>query len=300
VSLFTERRRRRRQAEREAAGEILWGETISERARVSIAQLWANVINSVSSQGLTIRSAEAQALLAGTVTASVRWSTGGYPVCTTPEELAKSKAGTPELLDVFEALYEAIGTLTENAYDYTLRNLPSFYQEKLNEALDAHRVAYKMINGRILSLSGDPVHSATIEPTLNLLIDRRYERAQAAFRDSLRELQNRKPGDAITDAGTALQETLVELGCQGNALGPLIGDARKRGLIAGHDEKLTAGILKFLEWASADRSEKGDAHKHSDATIDDAWLAVHVVGALIRRLASDVPRAVRATTRSRR
>jgi hypothetical protein len=28
---------------------------------------------------------------------------------------------------------------------------------------------------------------------------------------------------------------------------------------------------------------------YPDATIDDAWLAVHVVGALIRRLASDAP-----------
>jgi hypothetical protein len=140
-----------------------------------------------------------------------------------------------------------------------VRNLASLYEERLNEALDGYRVAYKMINGQMMAFSGDPVHKATIEPALNLLIDRRYEHAQAAFRDALKELQNRKPDDAITDAGTALQETLVEIGCQGNALGPLIADARKRGLIAGHDEKLTAGILKFLEWASADRSEKGDA-----------------------------------------
>jgi hypothetical protein len=155
-----------------------------------------------------------------------------------------------------------------------------------------------MINGQMMAFSGDPVHNATIEPALNLLIDRRYERAQAAFRDALREIQNRKPDDAITDAGTALQETLGELGCQGNTLGRLISDAR--GLLAGHDEKLTAGIVAFLEWASADRSEKGDAHKHSDATIDDAWLTVHVVGALIRRLASDVPRVPKVTIRPRR
>jgi hypothetical protein len=135
---------------------------------------------------------------------------------------------------------------------------------------------------------------------LNLLIDRRFERAQAAFRDALRELQNRKADDAITDAGTALQETLGELGCEGNSLGRLISDARRRGLLAGHDEKLTAGIVAFLEWASADRSETGDAHKHSDATIANAWLAVHVVGALIHRLASEVPRAPGVTTRSRR
>ena len=72
--MLTTRERRRRQAEREAAGEILWGETISENARVSIAQLRANVINVVPAEGLMIGSTEAQ--IAGMVTDSVRWSTG--------------------------------------------------------------------------------------------------------------------------------------------------------------------------------------------------------------------------------
>lgn len=162
MSLFTERLRRRRQAEREAAGNILWGQTISESARISIAQLWANVIG-VLEEGHVQRSAGAQ--LASMITDRIRWSAGRYSVCIAPDQLAKSKADTPELLDVFEALYDAIGTLTERAYDYTVRNLPSLYEEKLNEALNAHRVAYKMINGQILPLSGDPVHSATIEPT---------------------------------------------------------------------------------------------------------------------------------------
>jgi hypothetical protein len=56
-----------------------------------------------------------------------------------PRSLARSKASAPVLLDVFEALYEAIGSLTERAY--TVRNLASLYEERLNEALDTYRVA---------------------------------------------------------------------------------------------------------------------------------------------------------------
>lgn len=93
------------------------------------------------------------------------------------------------------------------------------------------------------------------------------------------------PPDAITDAGTALQEALQALGCGGNALGGLIKDAMKKGLLAPHDATLASGIKNFMAWASADRSETGDAHKSSDATLDDAWLMVHIVGALIVRLA---------------
>lgn len=62
------------------------------------------------------------------------------------------------------------------------------------------------------------------------------------------------------------------------ALGPLIDDALRKGLLAPHDKKLA-------DWVSADRTTTGDAHRHSEATESDAWLTVHVVGALIVRLA---------------
>jgi hypothetical protein len=295
VPLFTERLRRQRLAEHEAAGEVLWTETISERARVTVAQLWANVINAINAKVVLSNGGEAQ--LARMILDSVRWSTGSDPACVTPDQLARSKADTPQLLDVFEALYEAIETIASKRPH--VGPLSLLYQDRLNEALNAHRVAYKMIRGRFVPFSDDPVYAATIEPTVRLLIDRRFDRAQAAFLNALREIQNGKADDAITDAGTALQETLVALGCQGDVLGRLIQDARGRDLLAGHDEKLQAGIFSFLNWASADRSQTGDAHKQSDATIGDAWLAVHVIGALIVRLASDDPRVPTPAKRRR-
>lgn len=291
MPFFSERLRLRRQTEREAAGEVLWGETISEPARVMIAQLW---LDSISALNLITFSGDPMRQFAGLVTAAVRRNAGRGPVCVTPQGLAESKAATPELLDVFEALYEVL-----RGADQAYRGVASAFEERLNEVLNAHRVAFKMIEGKMVPFSGDPVYSATIEPTVRLLIDRRFDGAQAAFLKSLREIQNGVPDDAITDAGTALQETLVALGCQGDVLGRLIQDARGRGLLAGHDEKLTAGIFSFLNWASADRSQTGDAHKKSDATLGDAWLAVHVVGALILRLASDDPRVPTVAKRRR-
>jgi hypothetical protein len=41
---------------------------------------------------------------------------------------------------------------------------------------------------------------------------------------------------------------------------------------------------------SADRSEKGDAHGVTAATLDDGWLIVQVVGAVVLRLSNSVPR----------
>jgi hypothetical protein len=247
-----------------------------------IAQLW---LDAMSALHLIAFSGDPIRHFVALISAAARRNTGREPVCATPQGLAESKAATPELLDLFEALYDVL-----RGADQAHRGVASAFEERLNEVLNAHRVAFKMIKGEVVPFREDPVYSATIEPTIRLLIDRRFDGAQVAFLNALREIQSGKADDAITDAGTALQETLVALGCQGDVLGRLIQDARGRGLLAGHDEKLTAGIFSFLNWASADRSQTGDAHKQSDATIGDAWLAVHVIGALILRLASDDPR----------
>lgn len=59
---------------------------------------------------------------------------------------------------------------------------------------------------------------------------------------ALGEISNGKPGDAITDAGTALQETLTALGCDGNNLGALIKSAKAKGLLAAHDARDGVGV----------------------------------------------------------
>jgi hypothetical protein len=41
-----------------------------------------------------------------------------------------------------------------------------------------------------------------------------------------------------------------------------------------------------MHWVAADRSQSGESHHASDATRDDAWLIVHIVGAFIVRLAA--------------
>lgn len=87
------------------------------------------------------------------------------------------------------------------------------------------------------------------------------------------------PSDAIADAATTFEETLVVLGYRGNSLGDLIRDARRLGLLAAWDTNLEAGMMKFVAWASVHRSQSGDGHRVSDPSRADAWLMVHVVGA---------------------
>jgi hypothetical protein len=181
-----------------------------------------------------------------------------------------------EVPDVLEAMPLGMG----RNYGY-----PDDFHHGVNRILLSHRGAYELIDGQMIPFESKELHEEVVAPTLRLLAGRAgWETVENAYQDALREIGT-NPGDAITDAGRALQATLELLGCKGNALGPLIDMAKKTGLLAPHDSALSEGISKMMHWVSADRSEKGDAHKGADAKAEDAWLAVHVTGALILRLA---------------
>ncbi len=129
-----------------------------------------------------------------------------------------------------------------------------------------------------------------IEPTLGLLIGEKFREARASYKEALEEIADGKPGDAMTDAGRALQQTFQALGCEGKMLGPLLRDAKQKGLLGNIDAPLTEGIEKLYNWASANRNELSDAHNSADLLVEDGWLMIHVVGALIQRLAAGTPR----------
>ena len=113
--------------------------------------------------------------------------------------------------------------------------------------------------------------------------------AQTAYRNALREISDDNADDAVTDAGTALQETLETLGCDGQSLGQLITSAKRKGLLGSHDKRMTDGIELVLRWAAKERNE-GEARHAVRTELSDAWLMVHVVGALIVRLADNTLR----------
>jgi hypothetical protein len=154
-----------------------------------------------------------------------------------------------------------------------------------NRILREHRISYKLVNGEMIEFASLELHDAVVAPTLTLLAGRAdLAKVEQAYRKALEEISKGDSADAITDAGTALQELLTALKCEGNALGPLIKSAKEKGFLAPHDSPMLNAIERVLHWVSADRSETGDAHKASSASLDDAWFIVHIVGAILLRL----------------
>lgn len=164
---------------------------------------------------------------------------------------------------------------------------------EINRVLAEDRVAFEYINREMVPFASRELHVEVVEPVLRLLSQPGWERIERSYQSALSEIAAGDGADAITDAGTALQEALLHLGAEGNQLGDLTTSAKNKGIIASHDVPLLQTIDKACRWASADRSNMGDAHNADDASREDAWFTVHVVGAILLRLAHSTPRSGR-------
>lgn len=258
------RSRRRREAESielESAGESLWTESLDSRTVTRLNEVWRQL-----EEQEYRRTGHYKA--SGEIATTLRVQ-GGWQVSDAVLSGALKSTEHQALdlsLDILEAFIQAYAERLPDIDDY------------INIILREHRIGYRVVEHQVLDRGSDELHASVVEPALRLLVVSKFQRAHDAYLDALKEITDGKPGDAVTDAGTALQEMLTALGCSGNALGPLIEDAVRKGFLVAHDKKLA-------DWVSADRSTTGDTHHHSVATEADAWLTVHVVGALIVRLA---------------
>lgn len=273
MPLPSERRRIANRDALEAAGVDLWTDELPPEARVKLAAAWRVLEDSHDYEYSTVSLAVSRTLALET----------GRRVLSPDSDLLGRVDDTDLALDLVAALHKHLRGQARH------RDTAATLEAFTNKVLEDHRVAYRMLEGEILPMANDVLHTQVVEPALQLLVSQEFESAGRAYVKAIKAVPV-DPSDAVTAAGTALQETLEALGCSGNALGPLIADAKKRALLAAHDVKLTAGIEKLLDWTSADRSNTGGSHHFTEATQADAWLTIHVVGALIVRLADSGPR----------
>ena len=278
---YFEKQRLAAQAEAEARGESFWTDDLGPAVRGKLIEAFRSSCSPRDKE--EIDELVAKLLMFDTGALSVKTIVNAFAMDAPALALSYVEAVYKVLLHA--RVYGLGGATRSDGAN------PEQFHKRVNDIFNAHRVSFKLVKGEIIPLAAEELHAAVVDPTVRLLYGRpKLEQAHDSYLKALKEISSDDAPDAITDAGTALQETLVALGCKGNALGPLIKDGIKRGLLAPHDQLLEAGLTKFLDWVSASRSEEGDAHKNSPASRDDAWLMVHIVGALIVRLASHTPR----------
>jgi hypothetical protein len=291
MPLYSERRRETQLREAEARGEPVWTNKFSGAARIKAWHALTDAIALVPAE----RYVEPRATIHSNIWNRLRTANGvmqlmGAPFVNPGDDLFKWVQQCRD--DVFPDVIEAaLGDGFRAHAELSTAHMVlacSFLEEGLRSLLQSERIAFRLVDRQMVPFDSLELHVEVVEPALTLLGGRAgFADAESAYRKALGQIAHGEPDNAVTDAGRALEDTLKALGCEGNSLGSRIGSARKNGLIAPHDTPLLTALSKAFDWASSDRSESGDAHTSPTDNVEDAWLAVHIIGALIVRFAGE-------------
>lgn len=275
---------RRETAEREAAGESLWTERLNLTARNKLAACVRNLLwDDMHGPGVpTLLSAITQDV---SDAAGVKSRAGEIPelfgrqdVDDFVDSIRDPDEHTAVIFGLIEGLWRWEAVVDE---EFVKRGpgARQLFQERITEILEDHRIGFAFINGKFLPRSGSVADREILIPAVEFLTgDPRFADADAEYCEALDAIQHRQPDEAITKACTALQSALAALGCDDDKLSTQVALAAGKGLFAKHDKPLQG-------WLIADRGNFGSAHPGDrPAAREDAWLAVHVVGAIILRL----------------
>ena len=289
--LYAERLRRKTQDAGLAAGTTQWTNQLNDDVRVKLTLAWNDLVDHVAFRPYWDQIEEH---IAYRTLRSI-----GVTVRPSDMQPGTSKATNEQLLSLLEVEHEALKEVSARAlaapsypgeqppWVEKPRTAADDFRSQVNQILEAHIVAFYLHhNSRLVEVESHEMHDAVIAPTLYLLHSQpQFAAAETAYQNALGEIRKRDAGDAVTDAATALQEVLTALGCTGGALGDLLKSAKNKGLVKGNDTPLTEAIGNTVNWVAAKRNQ-GEAHKGDpDINMSDAWMMVHVVGALIIRLA---------------
>lgn len=296
AELYAERLRRKAQDEALAAGQVQWTHQLNREVRVKLAKAWGDVTrhrafyNHGDALDMYVYERTLDSLAA--------------PIEPSDMDPGCGRAGNEQLLSLLEVEHEALAWLAANPdvgkptypspsaeWFAIIQGAPEGFRNKVNQLFEAYAIAFHLhSNSRLVPIQSHEMHNEVVEPTLYLLhAQPPFANAEKAYQKALEEMRNRDPGDAITDAATALQEMLAALGCEGNTLGDLLRSARATGLVKGRDTPLTEIVGRTVDWVAAQRNQ-GEAHRADpDVGMGDAWMVVHVVGALIIRLSESGP-----------
>lgn len=277
--LFSQRKRLEAIAKAEAAGESFWTTDFAPEVRTKFRHLFTDVSEEqeayyIVARGLILRD-EGKLFL-------------GHKDYNAMNDLLTYAFNCDD--NDFPSVIEAMAAACSHPMimqGYRQVKSAELFERDASRILREHRISYELVNRQMIELSSLELHQEVVAPAVSLLAGRAdLEKVERSYMKALEEISKGDAADAITDAGTALQEMLNSLGCGGNALGPLIKSAREKGLLAPHDSPMLDAVYRVMNWVSADRSETGDAHKAGSPSLDDAWFMVHIVGAIILRLSA--------------
>lgn len=281
MKLYAERLRRAKIESLEAEGESFWTSELEATARTKLQYAIMDLLEAIGpyrktiSKDLTELLCRQIGLDIGHFTSSSGYATHYHFVDAIDSQWTVEVAlSAVELAATAGRVYRAESPSVGEASEQ--------YEETVADILNSHRVAVRLVEGKIVPIESEALHVEVVEPVLRLFFgDSVWDPVQAGFMAALEELHGGKPEDAITDAVGALQEALKLVGGRGTTVSAQMKDLSNRGILSPYDKHMA-------NWFEAERSAEGDVHNTAAAEPVDAWLMLHVVGAWILRISHSV------------
>lgn len=197
MELYAERLRLAAQADSEARGESLWTAEIAREVRVKLARAWKNACSGVIST-------DPYADPVSTFIAEVLEVSLGLESQTMVIDAAsmpRYASNTPEVLSVIEAMDMTFGADGLIEGDSAQR----FFRSEVNRIFEAHRVAYRLVDGQIIPADSMELNAAVVLPTLYLL----HGHAELANGEKayMKALQEIRAGMRLTPSQTPAQHS---------------------------------------------------------------------------------------------
>ena len=279
---FGLREYRRRMNEREDKGESLWTESLDDAARIKLV----HVINRFMNDDHLRYDLEEQLpkiiqIINYQIGIMSLSSAFNFRAKSTHEEVVGAILNDGCKEEIIFSLLEAFWDIVPH-YPTSFSASPrDIYANSIRSILEDHRVSYDFVEGNIIPRGEQEMHVEVVVPAITLLSGRSdFEDVERNYMEALTSIREQRFDDAVTNAASAVEATLRILDC-GDTQTPLAkrgAMAIERNLLAPHDRGL-------LGWITATRGSEGDAHGQGSHTARaDAWLVVHVAGALILRL----------------
>ena len=284
-ALYSLRKRRLERAELEASVGMIWTGFLDQQTRTRLRHATDNIVEEYYSPGHTHQEIEE---LYQRVTRHLYEQLGIMQLPNPPpnaltvkRQRQSSRYEILRSISYVETPIDIIYSAIEGLWLTVSKVVQDAFQDKVRYILEDERIDHDFINGRFVPRSDQEMHAEVVIPTITLLSGRSdFEDAERNYMEALTSIREQRFDDAVTNAASAAEATLRILNC-GDTQTPLA----KRGTIATERNLLAPHDKGLLGWITATRGSEGDVHgQGSHTTRADAWLVVHVVGALILRL----------------
>jgi len=119
-----------------------------------------------------------------------------------------------KVIDVIELSFKVIDRLTRDYSYMREHNAPQIADnaiDELNSRFKEHGVGYQYVEGEIIRVDSELLHTETVKPALKLLNGKMYKGAQEEFLSAYKHYQSGKNKEALTDCLKSFESTMMAI-----------------------------------------------------------------------------------------